>query len=403
MASCSLPDVSNGDENREARDMFEKCAKTISQKSDWLSFVIEHHINGEKAWSNNVSLCYEPNEQACYIFKENAPVKITHYGFYMYNTEDNNLFSLRHCEGEEIDNPYLSYKSTEEINSLSYLSALFMSPMNELKTCYQLRFTSVSDTIARATPCLKLTAVTPKSHWKSRRGDTVVEGVSQELCHFYINKNTEMVDSLVAIEQLDTTNTIRRRSVVIKDISFEDKSVFFDSVFDFNSDRFRNYTIYDEYMWSRDIRPTNSVTGELLDYPMVNLMQDTSFLKDEDGYVLLNMWTFSCPSCINNLSRYKKQTDSLGYRILEKEGIKILAINYHSNNMDRISEIAQKTSTCDIMFSAKGMDSYISTPYQGYYYLLSPAKEIIYETYSLDDYSELLEAKANYEKQHQNE
>ena len=77
-----------------------------------------------------------------------------------------------------------------------------------------------------------------------------------------------------------------------------------------------------------------------------------------------------------------------------------MAINYLSDNMDKIAEIASKTSTCDIIYSAKGMNRYISTPYQGYYYLLSPSKEFIYKTYSFGDssddfgdYSKMLEAK----------
>ena len=213
-----------------------------------------------------------------------------------------------------------------------------------------------------------------------------------------------MVDSLVTIEQLDRTTSIHHRSAVVRDICFEDKSDFFDSVFDFNADRFRDFTVYDEYMWSgtNNDKTSNTMTDELLDFPLVNLKNDSVFLKDMDGFVLLNLWSFSCPSCIDNLYCYKKQMDSLNYRILENEGIKIMAINYRSNNMDKISEIAQKTSTCDIMYSAKGMEKCIPIPYLGYYYLLSPQKEFIYKTYNLGDYSALLEAKANYERRHQN-
>ncbi len=404
VSSCSLPDSQTMRENVEARGVFEKYAELISQKSNWVSFTIEHNINGEKAWSNNVSFCYVPDEQACCLYEEDAPVKITNHGFYMYHPDDNNLYMLRHCEGEDIDSPYLSYKSTLENNRLTYMSALFMSPMKEMKSSHQLCFTGVSDTIIRGSSCYKLTALTPERYWTSRQGDTVVEGVSQELCHFYINKKTEMVDSLVIIEQLDSTSAIHHRSAVLRDICFEDKSDFFDSVFDFNADRFRNFKVYDEYMWSDSncVKSSNTVTDELLNFPMVNLKNDTVFLKDMDGYVLLNLWAFSCPSCIDNLYRYKKQIDSLNYRILEKEGIKILAVNYISDNIDKIYEIAKKTSTYDIMYSAKGMGRFISTPYIGYYYLLSPEKEIVYKTYDLADYSELLEAKANYEKRHQN-
>ena len=47
------------------------------------------------------------------------------------------------------------------------------------------------------------------------------------------------------------------------------------------------------------------------------------------------------------------------------------------------------------------MGGVISIPSLGYYYLISPDRQIVYETSDLGDYSELLEAKANYEMQHQ--
>ena len=74
-----------------------------------------------------------------------------------------------------------------------------------------------------------------------------------------------------------------------------------------------------------------------------------------------------------------------------------MAINYLSNNMNKIGEIATKTSTCDIVYSAKGMRQFISIPYLGYYYLVSPSKEIVLGSGDCD-YSKLLEAKREYER-----
>lgn len=94
--------------------------------------------------------------------------------------------------------------------------------------------------------------------------------------------------------------------------------------------------------------------------------------------------------------------DSLGYRILEKEGVKIIAVNYSSDNTDLITDIGVNTKTSDILYSAKGMNAIISIPTLGYYYLISPNKEIVYETNNLGDYSELLKAKAKYIKENSN-
>ena len=223
--SCSSPNSQKTSKKIEAGELFEQYAQTISNKSDWLSFTVEHKLNGEETWSNNVSLCYKPDEQACYLYEEYAPVKISHDGFYMYNPDENSLFMLRHCEGKDTDSPYLSYKSTVESTRLSYLSSLFLSPMKDMKPYCQLSFTTVSDTVIRGTPCYRLTALTPESQWTYRRGDSIVKGVSQDLCHFYINKKTEMVDSLTAVEQLDTTRARKYSSAVLKNISLDDRSM----------------------------------------------------------------------------------------------------------------------------------------------------------------------------------
>lgn len=184
---------------------------------------------------------------------------------------------------------------------------------------------------------------------------------------------------------------------VLKNINIDDKSRFYDSIFDFNSARYKDFTFENEYSWFNLVETTDTVTDALLNFPMISLTNDTSYLKNETGYVLLNFWSFSCPSCINNLNKYKIETDSLGYRKLEERGIKILAINYLSSNMVKMSEIANKTKTNDIIYSYKGMHNFFKLPYQGYYYLLSPSKEIIFETSNLGDYTDLLEAKKNYE------
>ena len=138
-----------------------------------------------------------------------------------------------------------------------------------------------------------------------------------------------------------------------------------------------------------------------MDYPLVGLNNDTITIASLDGWILLSLWSFNCPSCIRNMQKYGREKDSLGYRVVEKQGISILSTNYVSGNMNLIGEMASKTNTTDITYCAQGLMRTHTIPYLGYYYLISPDKQIVYETSNLGDYSELLEAKANYEKQHQ--
>ena len=58
--------------------------------------------------------------------------------------------------------------------------------------------------------------------------------------------------------------------------------------------------------------------------------------------------------------------------------------------MEIIAKRASKTKSEDIMYSGKGIGTTINIPTLGYYYLVSPDKEIVYETGDLGDYSEII-------------
>ena len=137
-------------------------------------------------------------------------------------------------------------------------------------------------------------------------------------------------------------------------------------------------------------------------FPLVKLNGDTTTLAENEGWILLNVWSFNCGPCIENLQNYGHEKDSLGYRILEREGIKIMAVNQSSDNLELIRQFGEKTGTTDIMYSGKGLSGVIELQYYGYYYLISPDRQIAYESSHLGDYSELLKAKSDYEKQQQN-
>ena len=110
---------------------------------------------------------------------------------------------------------------------------------------------------------------------------------------------------------------------------------------------------------------------------------------------MLNFWTTNCGPCLQHLKEYSHEKDSLGYRILEKEGIKILAIEHKSDDMELIAKRARLTNSKDIMYSGKGIGATINLPALGYYYLISPDKEIVYETGDLGDYEEIIKKLKN--------
>ena len=156
--------------------------------------------------------------------------------------------------------------------------------------------------------------------------------------------------------------------------------------------RYNDYSRYDEktFYQYRPYSQNKTANDDLLDYPLVNLQGDTTSIREQEGWVLLNFWTTGCGPCIEHLKEYAHEIDSLGYRVLEKEEIKILAIEHKSDDMELIAKRAQLTNSKDIMYSGKGIGATINLPALGYYYLISPDKEIVYETGDLGDYSEII-------------
>lgn len=401
LSSCSTPSPETPAENPEARRIFEKYAEKDFKKSEWVSFDFEDWIDGELQSKAHPSYCYTTDNQAFYLYyDQDFLMKETNDVFYMIDTDNNTLkmYANVECDGPS---PYHSYKATCE-GRLNYLSLYFQSFMEQLPPSNNLiRFLDANDTVVKGIICCDIKAISPKYEWKSG----FKKGVSQEECHFWINKQTEMIDSLVTKEILDKTSMGLSRSYVVKNVSYDDMSAFYDSIFDFSSERYKGFTIEDQTAWSKPMR-SDTITENLLNFPIVSLNGDTTTLANTNGWVLLNMWAFSCGNCIKELGEWGREKDSLGYRFLSKEGIKILSVNYSSDNIEKLKEVAERTNSADIMHYAKGMDDFIKLPYIGYNFLLSPDKKLVYKCGYIGsfgkDYSELLKAKADYEASFKN-
>lgn len=186
----------------------------------------------------------------------------------------------------------------------------------------------------------------------------------------------------------------------ISNYNFNDRQNYIDSIFNINNPEYAKFSKHDQdnIPLSRRLSKNETINDSILDFPLVSLDGDTTYLKDQTSWTLLKLWVHNCAPCIEDLHKIRHEKDSLGYRILENEGIKIMAVNYDSDNMELINNIAEKTNSADIMYSAKELGDCISIPYLGYYYLISPDKKIVYKNLDLGDYSELLKAKEEYEK-----
>ena len=208
---------------------------------------------------------------------------------------------------------------------------------------------------------------------------------------YYVNATTNIMDSAYC----EVFEYHSKDHYTFYDFNYDNRQTYIDSIFNFENKEYEKYSRYNmstpSPYWSID----TIVTDKLLDFPLVDLKNESTSLREEEGWILLNFWTLNCEQCLEQLERYVHEKDSLGYRVLEKEGIKIMAIEHQSNNMEYIEKVAKKFDGDDIIYSGKEIYSAIEIPYFGYYYLISPDKKVVLTTNKLEDYEEILRLISN--------
>ena len=203
---------------------------------------------------------------------------------------------------------------------------------------------------------------------------------------FYVNATTNIMDSAYC----EVFEYHSKDQYTFYDFNYDNRQTYIDSIFNFDNKEYEKYSRYNIATPQPYYSLDTIVTDKLLDFPLVDLKNDSTSLREEEGWILLNFWQLDSEPCLEQLAKYAHEKDSLGYRILEKEGIKIMAIEHRSNNMEYIEKVAKKYEFEDITYSGKGIYSVIEIPYFGYYYLISPDKKVFFRTSKLEDYEEIL-------------
>lgn len=399
LASCTDSALSR---KEDAERLFIECAKKAFGNGKWLSMEVDEYRFDDStflSYSNHVS--YVKDEKVSAFFMgEHSPklFKVTDDTLFLVNNRDNEIGSF----ARQVENGvYGIYKHHNE-SLLGYVHNYYASAFLSLKPTEQVEIEDWTDTMTNGVPYFLFKGLSSTKYiCDNATGDCDIP--IQYQCEFWVNKETFQLDSLYAYKD-DTIHLpyLNELAYIAKNVNNEDKSSYYDSVFDFSNPLYEKHSRHNDrfipFSMGGTLPKLKSKT--LLDYPFVGLNNDTITIASLDGWILLSLWSFNCPSCIRNMQKYGREKDSLGYRVVEKQGISILSTNYVSGNMNLIGEMASKTNTTDITYCAQGLMRTLTIPYLGYYYLISPDKQIVYETSNLGDYSELFEAKANYEKQH---
>lgn len=373
-------------------------AQELSDKYEWLSFNVHLETYGDSVylWERKFEVILHYNKKDPIVFANET----TEYGDIFFKmTKDNieivnegnnditvyknfHIFTdLYHCFG--IQQELYSY--------FKYIGYYILPMQNKLRTEIYV------PTTPQGQYAKEKISIEGRSFTNYKSSNESLKGLRHENVHSFVNDSSGLLDSVYYTCIYSDDSTFYERFYKMDNFDFSDKQNYIDSIFKLDSQRYKHFNYH--YNSNPNYYSKNKeINTEILDYPLVNINCDTTTIKEYDSWILLNFWRFSCGPCLKNMENYKHEKDSLGYRVLENNDIKILAINYESNNMEQLSKLAEKDDSKDIIYSAKGIKQHINLPFQGYYYLISPKKEIVYETSHLGDYSELLKAKAKYEE-----
>ena len=376
-------DYSNAQETEDKMNLkvskrYKQQAAAFADSHEWLSFKyrIIHYYNDSLYWDivTDVIIKYDDDNSMIFLNDNNLDyILITNNHYKRIDVAKNNLYDISKNRKDK-NKKYKELAIFGKIANYFCDPAYFMKPIGFANTWALLHIFYDVETID-----LNGSTYNKYRSKLAGYGDMVTS---------FVNNETNFLDSLYMEQNLDDGSTVRRY-MTFYDVSYENRQGYIDSIFDFSNVEYTSYSKYDEFTMPVKTL-SNQMSQGLLDYPLVNLEGDTTSIREQDGWILLNFWTTNCGPCLQHLKEYSHEKDSLGYRILENEGIKILAIEHRSNNLEHIRQIASKSNSENIVYSAKDIMTVINIPTLGYYYLVSPNKEIVYETGDLGDYEEII-------------
>ena len=388
------------DINAKTISIYKQQSKFLLDNSDWLSFDMqwEQYHKGDSLWSmtHHVVIHYGYDDM---VFVDDpfhyTYFKITKSSADIIDYGENKIVNYR----KKFGGSYMSMGLQQELGYyIQFLWYYFFTSNKRFANQSMFCLTSYEDLSNGNDTVRKYNG--HGSIGRTKNNTTGEWEITTQDVFSYVNNNTNVLDS-IKIDYYVGDEKTSQRIIRISNLRYDNRQRYIDSIFNLDNPRYAKFSHHDEKNPEDPWSDNKSVTEELANYPLVNLECDTTTIAENEGWLLLNFWTINCAPCIQHLKDYQHEKDSLGYRILENEGIRILAINQKSDNLELISDIAEKTDTKDIIYSGKGIGGTIELPYLGYFYLISPDKEVVYDSSNLGDYSELLKAKADYEKQHQ--
>ena len=180
-----------------------------------------------------------------------------------------------------------------------------------------------------------------------------------------------------------------RKSIRILDYSYDNRDIYVDSIFFHNAaiNRLKHFDC------SQSIPPAilllqdenkDTLTFEnsdsIFNLPIVSLYGDTITLNKQQGWVLLDLWTIRCKPCLKLPIILQQEQKELGYRKLERAGVKIMYVNGTARTTNKMREHVAQWGCEDITYACEGLLARMKENSVPQYYLISPNKKVVWHS-----------------------
>lgn len=383
-----------------------KDAKAVVGDAEWLNFDVAYNwdtIGGVSTPYRFSIVSHLDEKDPYYVVAENTIMRYTmvkENEVWVVNGMNRELCHFVESKDDETGwFEQISFEQASQLKYLSFYTVLFPKKVRNLNLLPMIE--RIADTTLSGVAYRKYEAKHSQTWvWndETQEFDIPLQYASQ----IWLNLATNQLDS-VFVHCVSDFRFGKKKYYRVSGMSHEDKSKFVDSLFNFDNLAYAGYTRHTESFppYSRIASSNETMNEAVLLFPFVGLQNDTVILGETEGWLLLDVWQFGCQPCYQSFGQLQHERDSLGHAVLESEGIRIVAANAKSDNMELIAKVAEKYNAHDLLYAGKGLTSVLSLVNHAFpsYYLISPEKEIVWRSNFLGNYTELLEAKANYEKQ----
>ncbi|MBR7168693.1 MAG: hypothetical protein IKD33_07780, partial [Bacteroidales bacterium] len=176
-------------------------------------------------------------------------------------------------------------------------------------------------------------------------------------------------------------------------ITFEDNRNIIDSIFNFEQEKYKNYSRHNNtdslpLSWTYHNVKSEELNDTVLDYPIVSLADgNTTTLRSHNGWTMLYFWTLGCGPCFEEMNSLSNNTEKIGLEYMEKHNIKLMMINPIAGNTETLLPVVGRFNINHILYHSKGFGKIFGTYKYPTIVLISPDKKTFYRLKTIDEVS----------------